>query len=920
MANPKILFLERPQSLADQVAEALLEGIPSGPFDLSQTEVWIPTSGAARRIRHSLAKISETRGSGVLSPKFSSPMKALLPDGPLASRSDREAAWGLVLQKAPRSAMENLFPKGEVLEGEQALLGTAGMMCDLSDLLAEGGITPEERVIPGICFEDEERWREIAPLYRSYLDVLKRHKLWDPNEARFKAWEEPVGPIISLFIVGLPDLTKAAQLKAESVLRAGIPVTVLVWKPKSSSGASTGWGGGFDTWGRPIAHEWIAAEIPLLPGQIVMAKDPAEEASLAIDFLADAGGDYSLVLGDADLAPAFQAEVLCRGGSPYLPEGEPLARTQPAVVAAEWISLRRDRSLRTLRRLLETPRFSVWLGVKCDLTRERLLMACDAMTLELLAETLSERPIPPKGIRSQETHEDANQLQKIILGELLKGPVELIKDIWKRYLEDEVEQVLEACEDSSVILQSWQEPEKAREASLVRALARGKSFGVSEPGDLQLSGWLEAAWAEGMRLALCGCVEGCLPDSTDGHPFLPDHKRRELGVPDNATRRARDAYLLGCLVHSREPDQFRCSFSKFGPEGSPSIPSALLMRCQSEELPRRVKALFGKSREASVPTIREHDWKWKLPLESTALKKINVTDFATYLQCPFRFYLSKCLGLVSHDPEQREMDALQFGILVHNVLERYGKVTPHLSDREEIASAVLASLEREVASRFGADPSPAVRVQVEAARVRLLSFATMQAMQVAEGWVIKEVEYKSSGDLLFAGVPLSAKVDRIEENGDRVRVLDYKTYTTAKKPEEVHLQPLSRAFLPEARIVFKGKQKAWVDLQLPLYRKIAEKLFPGKTIETGYLVLAADPEESGVMAFDLPEDLLSSALSCAEATASQIAKGVFWPPRQVPNSWEDPLGVFLEGGKPEECLDEETIAFLKGEKGGEGFK
>ena len=189
MANPRVIFLEKTSSLGEQVAEVLLDGVECHPFDLSATEVWIPTSGAARRIRHALAKVSADRGSGVISPKFSSPMKALLPIGPLASRSDREASWGLVLGKTPRSAMEHLFPKGEVLEGEQALLGTAGMMCDLCDLLAEGGITPEERSIPGICSEDDERWHEIATLYRGYLDVLKRHRLWDPNEARIKAWE-----------------------------------------------------------------------------------------------------------------------------------------------------------------------------------------------------------------------------------------------------------------------------------------------------------------------------------------------------------------------------------------------------------------------------------------------------------------------------------------------------------------------------------------------------------------------------------------------------------------------------------------------------------------------------------------------------------------------------------------------------------
>ena len=82
-------------------------------------------------------------------------------------------------------------------------------------------------------------------------------------------------------------------------------------------------------------------------------------------------------------------------------------------------------------------------------------------------------------------------------------------------------------------------------------------------------------------------------------------------------------------------------------------------------------------------------------------------------------------------------------------------------------------------------------------------------------------------------------------------------------------------------------------------------------------MLAADPEESGVKPFELTEELLDSALSCAEATASQMTRGVFWPPRQVPGSWQDPFGVFLEGGKPEECLDEATVNFLSGRQGKE---
>jgi len=913
MANPRTLFLTKSGSLADQVATALLEGVASGPFDLSGTEVWVPTAGAARRIRHSLAKLSGERGSGVLSPKFSSAMKALLPEGRLASRSDREVAWGLVLSKADRSSMEHLFPKGEVLEGEQALLGTAGMMCDLCDLLAEGGITPQSKKITEVCPEDEERWREITPLYRRYLDELHEHQLWDPNEARIKAWQNPPGATKALFIACIPDLPGVAKKRAESLLEQGIPVTVLVWKPDAESS----WGGGFDGWGRPEQREWIDSLIPLSSAQIVMAKDPPEEASIAVDFLGEAGGDHALVLGDPTLGPAFQAEILRRGGSPYLPDGEPLARTEPAVVASEWISFRGDRSLRTLRRLLETPRFAGWLGAKCDLSHEQLLQACDALTLEFLAETLPEPPIPSGGISKSSLRAEATKLQRTIQGELSKGPSELVEQIWKEDPTGEVEEVLDACAECSPILKKWSDPQKAREAGLVRGLARRKSFGASRKGDLELSGLLEAPWSEAKRLVIAGCVEGCLPASTDGHPFLPDQKRAQLGVPDNASRRARDAYLLGCLVRARGPEEFRCSFSKFAPDGSPGVPSSLLMRCPEGDLPKRVSSLFGKAREAAAPPVREHDWKWKLPTAIDPLGKISVTDFANYLKCPFRFYLSKFLKLTSHDPEQREMDAMQFGSLVHSVLERYGKEFPNLSDREEIASAVLLSLEREIANRFGKDPSPAVRVQAEAARVRLLSFASVQAEQVAAGWKIVEVERKSSGDLVLGGLPVSAKIDRIEVNGERVRVLDYKTQTALKFPEEVHLEAVSRAFMPEAQTTLRGKGKAWVDLQLPLYRKIAEKIFPGKTIETAYFVLAADPEESGVIPFELTEDLLASASSCAEATASAIAKGVFWPPRQLPESWEDPLGVFLTGGKAEECLDPGTITFLRGH-GGKG--
>jgi hypothetical protein len=804
--------------------------------------------------------------------------------------------------------MEHLFPKREVLEGEQAILGAAGMICDLCDLLGEGGITP---LLPGIldvCSEDEERWREITPLYRSYLGELRRHNLWDPNEARIKELEVSSIDIKALVIACVPDLPEVARQRAAKLLERGIPVSVLVWKPGNMEAH-------FDNWGRPLSNKWSQADIPLCLDQIVMAKNPAEEAELAIDFLAGAGGDHALVLGDKDLSPAFETEILRRGGSPYLPEGKPLSRTEAAVVATEWMSLRREGNLRTLRRLLELPRFAAWIGVKCSLSQEELLCACDALLLEFLSEKISTEEIPEKGIRVDGLRDAASRLQKTLTEEFSKESHVIVSDAWTGQLE-EAEEVLDLCENYSPILESWPDPRNAREASLIRSLAQRKSFHASQEGDLDLSGWLEAPWAEARRMALCGCVEGRLPSSMDGHPFLPDQKRSKLGIADNASRCSRDAYLLCCLAHARPKGDFLCTFSKFGADGSPSVPSSLLLRCPKEELPARVLALFDKPESLSGTPRREHDWRWKFFRDEKPPAKISVTDFASYLSCPFRYYLTARLDLRTRDPSRREMDAPQFGILIHSVLERYGRETPDLLEAGDIKSAVLANLESEVGERFGADPSPAVRVQIAAAKERLISFARIQAAEAKQGWKILKVEHRfGSGEgekLLFGGLRLSAMIDRIEVNGDRVRVLDYKTQSSLSKPAAIHLKSGNHSFIPEAEVTVNGSRKVWSDLQLPLYRRIAEFLHPGKSCETGYFVLAADPEESVVLPFEIDDGMMVSALHCAEAVASRIARGVFWPPQQLPGNWEDPSGIFLEGGKPEECLDPESIALLEG--------
>jgi hypothetical protein len=59
---------------------------------------------------------------------------------------------------------------------------------------------------------------------------------------------------------------------------------------------------------------------------------------------------------------------------------------------------------------------------------------------------------------------------------------------------------------------------------------------------------------------------------------------------------------------------------------------------------------------------------------------------------------------------------------------------------------------------------------------------------------------------------------------------------------------------------------------------------------------------------------MASAMVCANEIAARVHKGNFWPPQPLKSSWDDPFESLFLNGKLENCIEEETIKFLEGEK------
>ena len=210
---------------------------------------------------------------------------------------------------------------------------------------------------------------------------------------------------------------------------------------------------------------------------------------------------------------------------------------------------------------------------------------------------------------------------------------------------------------------------------LLWSLGRESYYPEPEEAIIDLEGWLELPWNDAPFLIVTGMNDGKVPDSRPADVFLPDTLRRQLNLRHDEDRLARDAYLMTSLIESRRGQGRVCFIvGKTGATGDVLKPSRLLFQCSDAELPRRAERLFGTPPEARAGHPSSISFRLEavpppdVPAENLELKRISVTAFRDYLDCPFRYYLKHVLGMEALDDQKMELDAMDFGSLVHDTL------------------------------------------------------------------------------------------------------------------------------------------------------------------------------------------------------------------------------------------------------------
>lgn len=865
-----------------------------GPLDLRYCLILVPTRHAGRRLRAELAKIAAERGSAVLSGSIVTP-EHLVPLPPEAADDSLVLACLARRLLAEHAALASLFPAPAAEWSFSFALGIAEQLQDVRRQLAEADKSPAD-LLPLVPDAEKDRWTDIAKLEKSLFQDLAKLSLKDPLQARREAARRPPAArpysrVVALFI---PDLSALAARTLET-LSASCEVDLHVCAPESEAAR-------FDAWGRPLPERWENDPLPLDASQIHVFDQTPDETETLAALLIEADREkraLAICAPDPDNARALARRLQIEHHPLYLPNGIPLGATAPGRLLAAWLALRRQPTYAAAAAFLRHPDAQDWLVLKLGLGDANTLLSeldrCQAEHLPASFDDLlhfasqgSHTPVLARSLEEIKEHFDAPL--PAFLADLYDcrapapsaPPDPLFADAAQSLSE-----LIQTTDDSARRLKLA--PNDARDL-LLAALSREQVFPKPDPSaPRETLGWLEIQWDAAPALLLADMREGVVPETRVGDAFLPDSLRARAGLAGNREAFARDLFLARALLESRPASGVRFLYSRRAANQDPQLPSRILLACPDAELPARVALLFdAPALRAPRPAAPDRPvLKISPPACDPAQipASLSVTDFAAYLACPFRFYLSRVLRMRAEDDSARELDPMGFGSLAHEALALLKK-HPALDDPDALQGLLLAELDRLAKIQFGARPSLAILVQLDSLRQRLRAAAQVHAASVREGWRIVAAEEKFEAEL--DGMLLRARLDRVDRHIDdgRIRILDYKTTDSGKSPNETH---------------YRSTLKKWEDLQLPLYRHIYSQLHPKTpSIAVGYFNLPKAATETRIVELDFTakdgSDLYPSAIETARAVIAAIRAGTFWPPADVRADQDD--FAYLFAGDP----------------------
>ena len=951
------VFLGWDKPALPTAAAHLIDHYVEGPVaDLRPATIVLPGRRARRRIIELLLDEAEVRGATLIPPKATTvgSLPELLHSSqkPLADEATSRRAWSRALRSVDREAVEEIFPHLPESDSPTEWDELAGLLAGLHQTLAREGHAFGDVVKicrSGLLFDDGARWEGLARVQRRYLQLLERAGVADRFEARGLALQSHVPPFTGdLWLVSIVELPAVTRRLVEA---SGATVRTLIHAPAELADGTDGTPV-YDALGLPSTDYWETAPVPVTDQILTVVERPVDQAEAVMNALGGLGGRYSaeeVVLAvhrESEVVPYLEQRLEARDVPARYAAGTPLSRTGPVRLLQAVADYLNDGTFQALAALLRHPdagpltgRTAVAAGLEAIEVADKYFS--DHLPFRVRGEIPRGRKraaLFPPVTRAMEREgplgsfggrKPLSQWMPVVMDVLLiaYGELELDRSrpAHRRRL-DTLGRIQAAAASLAAIPATLDEKCSGSEAIRTLLVELRDEALPPEPGRdaVELLDWLELPLDDAPIVMLTGFNEGLLPESVSGDAFLPDALRTRLGLPDNRSRLARDTYRLTTVLHSKE--SVRVIAGRRTSQGDPLRPSRLMFRIPEEHMPARVLHFLDKdgggdggTSLVSLGLEPGAQSRFTVPPEEVIELEedevptgLAVTAFRTLLKDPYRFVLERVYRLNRLDDTARELDPLGFGILAHEILHQFGLLalepTPSVdvSNESDVAGSLMDLLEDDLSIRFGEDAMPAVYLQAEQLKVRLRAFAKKQAQWAAHGWKIVAVECEGVDvpfDVDGRSFFLRGRIDRIDHNPSTGEwaVLDYKTGQSVDPPEKTHRRT-------------RGRDHQWIDLQLPLYRRLLSGILDGDgarvididvdgveqgRIRFGFVSLPQNVEKTDFMIVDWTAQDFASAETAAREAVRRLREARFEFDKdvtKVTRFGQDPLEPLLAVG------------------------
>ena len=174
-------------------------------------------------------------------------------------------------------------------------------------------------------------------------------------------------------------------------------------------------------------------------------------------------------------------------------------------------------------------------------------------------------------------------------------------------------------------------------------------------------------------------------------------------------------------------------------------------------------------------------------------RRYSPTVYQTLIDCPYRFFARSVLGLRELDEAEDVLDKSDYGNALHHILQRFHDADPPIE--REAALALLGSLSEAEFAPLPAYTAATWRIQWASFQPVYID-AWLAAVQAGWRYQSGEANYEMELDVAALGkITLHGRLDRIDQRGDALQVIDYKT-STRKSLEKKRDAPGENIQLP----------------------------------------------------------------------------------------------------------------------------